>query len=103
VAVALHIRFFQSAEMDLEAARILTNANHSQLALYHLQQAFEKCVKSYYILKETIENKTPESEIYKKLKKLGHDTQESTIELLGDIADKYKENAEKALADIQKI
>ena len=56
-------------------------------ALYHLQQAYEKCVKSYYIFKETRFNNTSETDAYDSVKqRLGHDTQESTIALLRDIA-----------------
>jgi|GEM_PF-1189206 len=94
VTDALHKRFFEAAELDLEAGRTLTNSNNSQLALYHLQQAYEKVVKSYYSLKESVNNKTPESEIYDKLIKLGHNTQESTIRLLHDVADGQKKVAE---------
>lgn len=103
MAIALHTRFFQAAEIDLEAGRILMKANSFQPALYHFQQAYEKCVKSYYSLKETTDNNTPESVIYEKLRKLGHDTQKSTINLLHDIADIQKLWAEKEIVRIQNI
>jgi hypothetical protein len=99
----LHKRFFQAAEIDLQAARILTKTDLSQPALYHFQQAFEKCIKSYYSLKESVDNNTSESIIYKKLIKLGHDTQKSTIKLLYDIVDIQKVGAEKKLYEIYKI
>jgi HEPN domain-containing protein len=85
--IHLHKRFFQAAEIDLKSARILKNANHFQPALYHFQQAYEKYVKSYYSLKETVDKNAPELKIYEKLRKLGHDTQKSTVKLLHEIAD----------------
>lgn len=49
-------------------------------SLYHLQQAYEKCIKSYFIFKEVNFNKTPEATVYNNiLRRLGHDTKESTI------------------------
>jgi len=101
--VPLYGRFFQAAEIDLESAQILKNANHFQPALYHFQQAYEKCVKSYYSLKETTENNTPESVIYEKLRKLGHDTQKSTIKLLQEIANIQILWARKEIVRIQNI
>jgi HEPN domain-containing protein len=90
--MSLHQKFFQAAEIDMNAARILAKANCSQPAIYHLQQAYEKCIKSYYIFKETTVNKSSDSEAYKKLKGLGHDTEESTRKLLHDIADLQRRN-----------
>jgi HEPN domain-containing protein len=49
--MALHQRFFEAAKIDLAAAKILTEKDFCQPAIYHLQQAYEKCVKAYFILK----------------------------------------------------
>jgi HEPN domain-containing protein len=103
VDISLHKRFFQAAEIDLEAGKILTQQNRCQPAIYHFQQAYEKCIKAYYSLKEIIDNNTPETEIYRKLIDLQHDTQKSTIQLLHDIADIQKHAAEEDIAQIQKI
>lgn len=59
-------------------------------------------MKAYYSLKKTVDNKTPESEIYEKLTKLRHDTQGSIIKLLHDIADIQKHGAEKDIAKYRK-
>jgi HEPN domain-containing protein len=100
--ISLHRRFFQAAQIDLETGKLLIQANRLQPALYHFQQAYEKCVKSFYSLKEAVDNKTPESEIYKRLKSsLSHDTQKSTLQLLRDIVDRQKRDAEKAVCDLQ--
>lgn len=85
--MALHQRFFQAAQIDFDSARILAEKNRFQPALYHMQQAFEKCIKSQYISKETTINKTAEDKAYKKIKTLGHDIEESTIVLLHEIGD----------------
>ncbi|MGC1134436.1 MAG: HEPN domain-containing protein [Nitrososphaeraceae archaeon] len=103
VEIALNVRLFQAAEIDLEAGKILTQQNRCQPAIYHFQQAYEKCIKAYYSLKEIIDNHTPESEIYRKLINLRHDTQRSTIQLLHDIADIQKHAAEEAIVKIQEI
>ena len=50
--VKIYQRFFDAAKLDLEAAKALKDKRLYQPAIYHLQQAYEKCIKSYYILKE---------------------------------------------------
>lgn len=76
--MVLHQKYFQAAEIDLQAAKILSESNCFQPALYHLQQAYEKCIKSYYVFLLTFDG-VPEKKAYKKCKeKLAHDTQEST-------------------------
>jgi HEPN domain-containing protein len=47
--VSLYQRFFDAAKLDLEAANVLKDKGLYQPAIYHLQQAYEKCVKSYFI------------------------------------------------------
>ena len=69
--MVLHQKFFQAAEIDLKAAKILTKENLFPPALYHLQQAYEKCIKG-----------VTEKTAYKKCKDLGYDTEEITIKLL---------------------
>jgi len=103
VEIALNVRLFQAAEIDLEAGKILTQQNRCQPAIYHFQQAYEKCIKAYYSLKEIIDNHTPETEIYRKLINLRHDTQRSTIQLLHDIADIQKHAAEEAIVKYRKF
>jgi len=103
VVIHLYKRFFQATEIDLTSGRILKNANHFQPALYHFQQAYEKCIKSYYGLMETIDKNTPESKIYEKLIKLRHDTQISTIGLLHEIADNQILLAKTRIAMIKNI
>ena len=41
-----------SAKLDLESAKVLKDKQLYHPAIYHLQQAYEKSVKSYFILKE---------------------------------------------------
>lgn len=48
--VNLYQRFFEAAKLDLEAAKALKDKQLYQPAIYHLQQAYEKSVKSYFIL-----------------------------------------------------
>ena len=96
-------RLFQAAEIDFEAGKILTEKNICQPAIYHFQQAYEKIVKAYYALKETVEIKTPEPDIYRKITKLSHDTHASTMQLLHDIADIQKHGAEVAIDEIRKM
>ncbi|MGH9978865.1 MAG: HEPN domain-containing protein [Nitrososphaeraceae archaeon] len=49
--MVLHQKYFQAAEIDLKAAKILAKENLFPPTLYHLQQAYEKCIKSYYIFR----------------------------------------------------
>jgi HEPN domain-containing protein len=85
--VALHQKFFEAAQIDLDAAKVLIDRILYQPAIYHLQQAYEKSIKAYYIFKEVKFNNTPEATIYDNILKLGHDTDKSTINLLKDFAD----------------
>ena len=59
--MSLHRKFFEAAQLDLETAIILTDRDKYPPAVYHLQQAYEKYIKSYFIFKEIRINKTPES------------------------------------------
>ena len=63
IPIPLYNKFYQAVQGDLNAARTLTEASQFPQALYHLQQAFEKCVKSMYIFQETRHNNTPEATI----------------------------------------
>jgi len=101
--MALHQRFIEAAQIDLDAARVLTEKELPQPAIYHLQQAYEKCIKSYFIIKEVNINNTPEGTVYDKIRKLGHDTEESTITLLKDIADIEKRAYESRLPNITDV
>lgn len=83
--MALYQRFFEAAKIDLEAAKALKDKQLYQPAIYHLQQAYEKCVKSYFILKEIRIQNIPEAIAYNNVVRFGHDTEESTIALLKDM------------------
>lgn len=87
IKMALYQRFFRAAQIDLDSAKILTGQNKIPPALYHLQQAYEKCIKSHFIFKETTINKTPEAEAYNKIKSFKHEVERSTIELTHGIVD----------------
>lgn len=66
----------------------LTNKNICQPALSHLQRAYEICIKSYYIFLETTVRKTAESTAYDRFKLIrGHNTQESTVSILHELAE----------------
>jgi HEPN domain-containing protein len=97
--MSLHRKFFEAAQLDLETAIILTDRNKDPPAIYHLQQAYEKYIKSYFIFKEIRINKTPEPTVYDSVRKrLGHGIEESTIELLKDIGNFQKRECENKLA-----
>jgi HEPN domain-containing protein len=49
--MVLHQKYFQAADIDLKAAKILAKENLFPPTLYHLQQAYEKCIKAYYIFR----------------------------------------------------
>jgi HEPN domain-containing protein len=90
----------------LEAAKTLKDKQLYQPAIYHLQQAYEKCVKSYYIFKEVKLKNTPETTTYDNAVAFGHKTEESTIALVKEIAtleqDGYKDKL-PYLSDQQQI
>lgn len=44
--MALHQRFFEAAQIDFDTAKVMTDIGLYQPAIYHLQQAYEKCTKS---------------------------------------------------------
>src|SRR5438477_8134143 len=84
--VILYQRFFDAAKLDLQAANALKDKQLYQPAIYHFQQGYEKCIKSYYILKEVKLKNTPETTAYDKAVTFKHKTEESTIALLKEIA-----------------
>jgi HEPN domain-containing protein len=95
--MALYQRFFEAAQVDLNSAKVMTDRGLYQPAIYHLQQAYEKCIKSYFIFKEVNINNTPEATVYGNIRSLGHDTEESTITLIKDITDVEKRGYENRL------
>jgi HEPN domain-containing protein len=104
VTMALHQRFFEAAQIDLDAARVMTDRGLYQPAIYHSQQAYEKCIKSYFIFKEVNINNTPEATVYQDIwHRLGHDTEESSITLLKDIANIEKRAYESRLPNITDV
>jgi HEPN domain-containing protein len=84
--MALHQTFFEAAQIDLDASKVLIGKGLFQPAIHHLQQAYEKSIKAYYVFKEVKFNNTPEATVYDNIRKLGHDTEESTMTLLKDFA-----------------
>jgi HEPN domain-containing protein len=99
--MALHQRFFEAAQIDLDASKVLVDRGLFQPAIYHLQQAYEKAIKSYFVFKEVSINNTPEATVYDNIrKKLGHDTEESTITLLKDFADLEIRASESQLPNV---
>ena len=49
--MVLHQKYFRATEIDLKAAKILAKENFFPPTLYHLQQAYEKGIESYYIFR----------------------------------------------------
>lgn len=99
--MALHQRFLEAAKLDMASAKVLTKKDLYQPAIYHLQQTYEKCIKSYFIFKETAIKHTSEATVYNNLRSgLGHDTEGFTIGLLKDMADLEKRAAECTLPNI---
>ena len=49
----------KAAKLDMASAKVLTQKDLYQPAIYHLQQTYEKCIKSYFIIKETATNIYP--------------------------------------------
>jgi HEPN domain-containing protein len=94
--MALHQRFFEAAQIDFDAAKVMTDRGLYQPAIYHLQ-AYEKCIKSYFIFKEVNINNMPEATVYDNIRSLGHDTEESTMNLIKDIAEVEKRGYESSL------
>lgn len=46
IKLTLYQRFFEAAKLDMASAKILTEKDLYQPTIYHLQQAYEKCIKS---------------------------------------------------------
>jgi HEPN domain-containing protein len=98
MSTALHKRFLEAAQIDLDASKVLIDRGLFQPAIYHLQQAYEKSITAYYVFKEVKFNNTPEATVYDNIRnKLGHDTEESSITLLKDFADLEIRDSESQL------
>jgi isochorismate synthase EntC len=98
--LSLYQRFFDAAKLDLQAAKALKDKQLYQPVIYHFQQAYEKCIKSYYILKEVKLKNTPEATAYDHVIHLGHDTEESTMKLLKDMVTIEQDGYKKVLPNL---
>jgi hypothetical protein len=71
--MTLYERFIEAAQLDLEAAKVLTERGLYPPAIYHLQQAYENVSNRTLSLRKCINN-TPEAYVYKIIKtRLRHD------------------------------
>jgi hypothetical protein len=62
-------------------------------------KAYEKCIKSYFVFKEVSINHTSEADVYNKIKtRIHHETEESRISLLKDLADTERGANERKLS-----
>ena len=61
--MALHQRFLEAAQIDLDASKVLIDSGLFQ-PIYDLQQAYEKSIKAYFVFKEVSINNTPEATVH---------------------------------------
>ena len=81
----LHLRFFEFAEDNIRTAKVFHRHGYYVQSLYQFCQAFEKTIKSYYILVKTkVEGNNPDS-VYLDVTKISHEIEDACLNLLIDI------------------
>lgn len=83
--------FFEFAENDLKVAKFLERSEHYVESLYQLAQAFEKIIKSYYILVKTEIEHIPQENIYHDIIGFSHEIEDTSLDLLIEIANIEKQ------------
>ena len=78
--------FMQESLSDLETAKILYDRGKYSHAIYHMQQSFEKAIKSVYCYSRIKYDKSSEMDAYKDARTYGHNTKKSTLNLLVNIS-----------------
>jgi HEPN domain-containing protein len=74
--------FMKQALSDLDTAKLLKDAHKYSQSIYHLQQSFEKAIKSVYCYCKMKYDRVPELTAYNDVVNFGHNTKKSTLELL---------------------
>ena len=92
----LYQQFLSAAKMDLDAARVLNN-NNGAAALFHLQQSYEKSIKSFHIFNSIEIHGLSSDDAYSKATKYSHKVDESITELLVEITEIEKIRLEKVV------
>jgi hypothetical protein len=97
--MTLYERFFEAAQLDLEAAKVANREVYIYLLYIIYNRAYEKCIKSYFVFKEVSINHTSEADVYNKIKtRIHHETGESRISLLKGLADTERGANERKLS-----
>ena len=78
--------FMQESLSDLDTAKILYDKEKYSHAIYHMQQSFEKSIKSLYCYSRIKYDKNSEQDAYSQARKYGHNTKKSTLDLLVNIS-----------------
>jgi HEPN domain-containing protein len=71
---------------DLDTAKMLYNKGKYSHAIYHMQQSFEKSIKSLYCHSRIKYDKNSEQDVYNQARKYGYNTKKSTLDLLVKIS-----------------
>ena len=100
-------KWFIIAKNDIEISELLFKKKHFAGAIYHLQQAFEKLIKGYYILSGRIRPEDAKSHFFV-LKKLQSEIKDEYINTFLELTKSIKDNkinldsADTALNNIEK-
>ena len=71
---------------DLDTSKLLRDKGKYSQAIYHMQQSFEKSIKSVYCFTRIKYDNVPESDAYTEARTYGHNTKKSTLDLLLNIS-----------------
>ena len=90
--------FFEFAENNVKVAGFLKTQELYFGSIYQLAQAFEKIIKSYYMLMKTKVEGNSQDDIYQHVIGIGHEIEDASLNLLIEIAEieqrKFKHKAD---------
>jgi hypothetical protein len=93
----LHYRFFEFAEDNIRAAKLFYRYGCYVQSLYQFCQAFEKIIKSYYILVKTKVERNNTDKVYQDVIIISHEIEDASLNLLIEIGNiekiKYSQKA----------
>jgi hypothetical protein len=78
--------FMQEALSDLDTAKKLYDKEKYSQTIYHMQQSFEKSIKSLYCYSRLKYDKNSEQDAYNQARKYGYNTKKLTLDLLVNIS-----------------
>lgn len=89
--IRLFEKLYEFADIDLRAAKVLTEDKLFAPAIYHYQRCFEKCNKSIIASYLTLHDKKASDIIENELRKISHKVTQATVDVISNLMNFDKE------------